>query len=424
MWRLIAFATVLFACGGGGKPASRTPTNDTMPRTTNTPAASSATSPGDPPPPPALGDGGARSQGSGNRCDTAPVGELAIDGLLDDWKESRVVARVGSPSDGAVELHCVWDGTAIAFALDIKDERLIRVKGGTEDKVTISLAAGGKPVAVTVLPGNAMAKAKITKPARVEAADSLQPKGFSVELAIPAAAIPEYSPSTPAFQLDLVFHDSDAATGGDTTPLAIQQPLELPDRKDLLDDFLATVRLKRTDVKLDTLVDLDPDRKGKERIVAGGAVIGVLTDQFAYVTLPAASPADIKKIELLPLGTKGTQIISALVRQTGNGGSRDLLMLWTVWSGQLQPLVNIEVRKELGGNVLETTYAIAKGKKGPELVVESKPAVGFTAESWNEVPAGDSDGILLPWDDKKSGIAYSVKGAEIERRELPKKKKR
>ena len=40
------------------------------------------------------------------------------------------------------------------------------------------------------------------------------------------------------------------------------------------------------------------------------------------------------------------------MRQTGNGGSRDLLMLWTVWSGQLQPLENIEIRKELGGNML------------------------------------------------------------------------
>jgi hypothetical protein len=99
-------------------------------------------------------------------------------------------------------------------------------------------------------------------------------------------------------------------------------------------------------------------------------------------------------------------------------------MLWTVWSGQLQPLVNIEVRKELGGNLLEVSYAVTKGKKGMELIVEPKPAIGFTAESFNEVPAGDADSILLPWDDKKSGIAYTLKGAEIERRELPKKKKR
>lgn len=421
MWRTITLACGV-GCGGGGRPAATPPTETTF----TAPVKHATTSTDATPPPPTLkGDGsGAHAQGSGNHCDTMPVGDLAIDGLLDDWKDTRVVARIGSPADGSIDMHCAWDGTTIAFALDIKDDRVIRVKGGHEDRVTFSIAAGGKPIAVTVLPGNTMAKAKITKPAGVEAADSLQPKGFSIELAVPAAAIADFSPSTPGFQLDLTFQDSDAATGGDTTPLTIKQPIELGDRKDLLDDFLATVKLRRTDIKLDTLVDVDPDRKGKERIVAGGTVIGVLTDQFAYVTLPVASASDIRKIELLPLGTKGLQVVSALVQQTGGGGARDLLMLWTVWTGQLKPLVTIEVRKELGGNVLEASYAIVKGKKGPELVVEPKPAVGFTAESWNEEPAGDSDSILLPWDDKKSGIAYTLTGAEIERRELPRKKKR
>jgi hypothetical protein len=368
-----------------------------------------------------LSPGEVASRGS-NRCDSVP--DVAIDGLLDDWKGSHVVARVGSPPDGELEMHCAWDGTTLAFGLDIKDDRIVRVKGGHEDKVTLSLSAGGKPLSVIVLPGNNMAPAKITKPARVEVADSLQPKGFSVEIGIPAASIPDYSPSTPSFTLDLVVADSDAATGGETTPLAIQQPIELGERKDLVDDFLATVHLAKSDIKIDTLVDVDPDRKGKERIVAGGTVIGILTDQYAYVTLPAASAADVRKVELLPLGPRGQQVVSAVVRQTGNGGSRDLLMLWTVWSGQLQPLVTIEIRKELGGNVLESTYSITKGKKGPELVVEPKPAIGFTAETWNEEPANDVDGILLPWDAAKSGIAYTLKGAEIERRELPKKKKR
>src|SRR4029079_18705334 len=113
---------------------------------------------------------------------------------------------------------------AIAFALDIKDDRVIRVKGGKEDHVTLTLAAGTRPVLVDVYPGNSMAKPKITKPARVEAADSLQPKGFSIEVAIPASAIPDFAPATSSFALDIVFHDSDAAAGGDTTPIEIKQP--------------------------------------------------------------------------------------------------------------------------------------------------------------------------------------------------------
>lgn len=412
---------VALGCGGNSKPTATTtapatpatdaPRGDVTAHTTH--AGPSTASPGE-----------VRVPGSGNRCDMVPTSDLSIDGLLDDWRDKHVLTRAGSPADGAIEVRCAWDGSAIVFALDIKDDRLVRVKGGKEDHVRLSLAAGARPVVVDVYPGNSMAKPKITKPARVEAADSLQPKGFSVEIAIPTAAIADFSPATPSFSLDLVFHDSDAATGGDLVPVAIQQPIVLGDRKDLLDDFLATVRLRKSDIKLDRLVELEPDRKGKERLIAGGTVIGVLTEQYAYVTLPAASAADVKSIELLPLGPRGQQIVAALVRQTGNGGSRDLLMLWTVWSGQLQPLVNIEVRKQLGDSVLEASYRIVKGRKATELVVEPKPAVGFTAETFNEVPAGDADSIILPWDPERAGVAYSLQGAEITRRDLPKKKKR
>ena len=57
--------------------------------------------------------------------------------------------------------------------------------------------------------------------------------------------------------------------------------------------------------------------------------------------------------------------------------------------------------------------------KPAELLVTPKPAVNVTPESWNEAPAQDADSILLPWDTKKVGIAYSLEGAEIKRRELP-----
>ncbi|MDB4955499.1 MAG: hypothetical protein JWO36_3068 [Myxococcales bacterium] len=358
------------------------------------------------------------------RCDDSSTADLSIDGLLDDWKANQVLARAGG-NGGVAELRCSWDGTALGLALDIKDDRVVRVRGkGDEDHVTVSLAAGGKPVTVVAYPGNAIAKSKLSAPRRVLVADSLQPKGFSIELRVPAAALPGFSASTPSFELHVVFHDSDQATGGEAIDVTIDGAIELGDRKDLLDDFLKTVKLRRSDIKLDTLAELDPDRKGKERIVAGGTVIGVLTDQFAFVTLPAQKPSDVRSIALLPLGNRGQQVVSAIVRQTGNGGARDLLMLWTVWSGQLQPLGQIEARKELGGNVLEVEWKIVKGKAGPELVVTPKPAIGLSAETWNEAPADDADPILLPWDTTKGGIGYSLRGAELQRRDLPAPKKK
>jgi hypothetical protein len=357
------------------------------------------------------------------RCDDLATGDLAIDGLLDDWPRP-VLARIGAAPDGAIALRCSWDGTAFAMSLEITDDRVVRVRGsGHEDQVHVTIAArGGRAIAIHVLPGNAIAMSKISAPARVAVADSLQPHGFSVELRVPASQLPGFSAATPSLDVRVVFHDSDAATGGKEADLELAVTVELGDRKDLLDDFLRTVRLKRADIRLDTLAELDPDRRGKERLVAGGTVIGVLTDQFAYVSLPAAKAADVRSVELIPMGRRGESIVSAVVRQIGNGGSRDLLMLWTVWSGQLQPMAQIEVRKELAGNILESTWKLVRGPKGAELWVEPKPAIGFTAQSYNEDPTPDADQIVTPWD-KRGGIAYSMTGAEVKRRDLPKKKR-
>jgi hypothetical protein len=360
------------------------------------------------------------------RCDNLATSDLAIDGLLDDWPKS-VLFRAGQRGDGQFALRCAWDGAALAIVLDIEDDRVIRVPGkggGHEDHVRVAVSAGGKPVTLDAYPGNQLAKPRLVKPGKVELAASLQPNGFSIELQIPAKQLAGLTASTPSLGLDIVFHDADKAAGGDTTDVPLKTTIELADRADLLGDFLRTVRLKRSDVKLDTLADLDPDRRGKERLVAGGTVIGVLTDQFAYVTLPAASAADVKKVQLVALGPKHQQVVSAIVRQTGNGGSRDLLMLWTVGSGQLQPLAQIEVRKELGGNALEASWKLVKGKKGTELWVEPKPAVGVTADTWNEVPAADADPIVLPWDTAHGGVAYTLSGAEIARRDLPAPRKK
>lgn len=360
------------------------------------------------------------------RCDNLSTADLSIDGMLDDWSEA-VLARVGSPADGAIELRCSWDGRALAIAVELKDDRVIRVRGGHEDRVELSVSAGAAPVKVVVSPGNAMARSKVVKPAKIAAAESLQRTGFSLETRIGARSVPGLSASTPALRFKVTFHDADLAAGGDTTQLVLEGTIELSDRKDLLDDFLRTVKLRRTDVRVDTMAELDPTRRGKERIVAGGTVIGVLSDQFAFVSLPAQKPADVRKVELLGLGPRGQRIVSAVVRQHGNGGSRDLLLLWTVAGGELRSLGQIEIRKELGGNILESTWKLAQKKRPKpktELVIEAQPAVGFTAASWNEVPAADVDPIVLPWDGEKSGIAYSLDKGELVRRELPPKKKR
>lgn len=404
MARRFAFI-VLAACGGSqhAPPAAPPPPHSPV-------VAPTQSDDGNPPPPAPVADQPTSSDAI--RCEDIATSDYSIDGLLDDWRSAPVAARIGAAPDGSFALRCAWDGTHVALSIDVTDDRLVRVASGRahEDHVSVALAAGGRPLRVDVFPGNAMARPRVVGTG-AEVADSLQPHGFSIELRAPAAAIPGFSGSTPAIALDVTFHDSDRATGGDDADIALATKIELAERKDLVDDFLHTVHLARSDITMDQLADLDPDRKGKERIVAGGNAIGIITDQFAYVTMPE-KPV---KIELVPLGRQ--QIIAATLHETGNGGSRDILMLWTVWSGQLQPLKTIELRKEIAGNVLACSWKVEKGK----LVVRAQPAVGFTAETWNEEPAQDADSILLPW--QTASAIYTLKGAELERREVPAKKR-
>lgn len=333
-------------------------------------------------------------------CEDLATADLQIDGLLDDWP-GAVAAHVGA-TGGAYALRCAWDGKALAVSLDVEDDRVVRVTGrGHEDHVELSVSAGGKPAKIDVFPGNAIAKPRRSAPAHASVADSLQPRGFSIEARIPASAIPSWSASSGSLELSVIFHDSDQAAGGADSDVAFSGTVEL---SKVLEDFLRTVKLKKGDLVLDTQVALDPDRWGKQRLVAGGRAIGVLTDQFAYVTVQG----DLRDVKVLTLGRK--QIVSAVV----HFAAHDVLMLWAVWSGQLSQLVQIDVRIETAGRVVSSAWQVV----GKELVVTPKPAIGWTAETFPDQPIDDADPMVLPWDKTKKGVAYSVTGAEIKRRDL------
>jgi hypothetical protein len=92
-----------------------------------------------------------------------------------------------------------------------------------------------------------------------------------------------------------------------------------------------------------------------------------------------------------------------------------------VSSGQLEPLAQIEIRKQVGGKLLESGWKLVGGHRGPELWVEPRPAIGWTAETCGEACAEAADGadpIVPPWDPSRGGIAYRFTGAAIYRRDL------
>jgi len=369
-------------------------------------------------------------------CPLAEAGTIDVDGMLDDWQGAP--RRAGGPDpDASFDLRCQYDGQRLQLSIDVRDDRLVRnaqargkLEAG-EDRLEITLSAGGAPLTVTLFPGYLKAPPRrrlgaAALPRWLAVEDTLQKKGWSAELDLPLARVAGWTPATPSLAAHVVYHDSDAfAAGGAESTVEAIVDLDLGDKKDLLRSFLAATRVARKDVVVDVQADVDPTRPGPERVVAGGGFIGVLAEQFGYVQLQAR-PADVGKIEVADLRGDGSRVILAQIRQRGSGGSRDLLLGFTAHGGQLAPLFTIEIGKEQDGHRLASRWVLqprGKGRKRPELVVESQPAVGWDEDSYAEAPAPDAEPIHLPWDEDRWGGVYWLEGDAVRSRPLSGKRK-
>lgn len=361
------------------------------------------------------------------RCPN-PTEAVTVDGITDEWKTA---ASKKGTSDTGLGLRCSWDGTQLAFAIEVRDEKIVRVPKakGREDVLVLTIEAGGTPLVITLRPANQLAPSSTAisggkRSAALRVADSLSEQGFAVEVAIAAASLVGFSANAPAVTVAAAYRDVDTASGAVgsvDTELIDQRAVEFADRGSLFSDFLATVRLKKSDVAFDQLANVDPELAGMERVVIGGTVIGLLTSQYAYVSLPAASPRDVIARGVLPLGKPGQHAIYAVVRQSNGALSRDLLLLFTAWSGQLSPLGSFEIRRQDGKAVLENQYkSVPSPKGGAELHLLAKPQSGFAPETFVASQDEGVDPIVVPWDPARRGVALRVVGAEVARRDLKK----
>lgn len=354
-------------------------------------------------------------------CAAAAADTVDIDGMLDDWDGVEKIRSGGTAPDASFDLRCLFDGKFLYLSVDVRDEYVVR-NGKTaagEDRLELQLSAGKAALAVTVYPGKDKAAPRRqlggkSAPGWLTIEDTLQPKGWSVELRIPLAKIAGWGPSVPEVTAAARYQDADVArlaltentvewTGG----------LALGNAVSLHGQVLADLKLRPADVTLDTTADVDPTRAGPERIIAGGTVVALLTDVFGYVQLPAERPADVLEVKLVDLAGDARRHVAVKLRQRGSGGARVLLVLYGARDGKLEELHTIEVGKELGSKRLSSTWMVesAKGWKQAKgarrvLVVKAQPAVGWDEDSYAEAPAGDADPIHVPWDDDRHGAVY------------------
>jgi hypothetical protein len=344
-------------------------------------------------------------------CELTESGVITVDGLADDWRGVKPVSvSQGAAADAGMAVRCNYDEDNLYLLVQVSDDRLIRAKGAPGADDHLVFAFGDKRLEVFPADTDKNVKATVrwagggsTK--GVDVVDSLQPKGWLVELGIGLERVPGGGKRAALIPFSLELHDGDQAV--DKRPQTILSTgngaLLFAEASALLDAFLAEHKLKPQDLTLDVLADVDGS-PGKERIVAGGRVAAVIGAELAYIELPVQKPSDVLEMRVIDLGGQGRSSLLGRYVERGGGGSREILAVWNVGSdGTWTRTFAHEIAKQLGKNRLTNAWELVpkkKGKKklpGYDLVIKHGDLVGFTQETWNEIPAEDMQPILLPW---------------------------
>jgi len=349
---------------------------------------------------------------------------VMVDGMLDDWKGIRCNRVGGKDLDRSFDLRCAYDQTRLFVSVNIRDQRIRRTKKAkakSEDHLDIRLSAGSaSPTVLRMFPGFSSVAPKRTwgsgkVPKQIEVEDTRQRSGWSAEAAIPLKKIRGWASGTPALTARVAYSDGDG--GGKIAGVAaFDGMLQFSAAAASFRSFLRAAKLRRSDIRLDVMADVD-GMPGAERVVAGGRVIGILTDEFSYMTLPVKSGADVIKYKVADLAGEGTSAIIAHYREHGGMGSREVVGIWYAAGSGFDRVLAFEVKKQVGDRVLSNRWSLVrKGKhrkrqrgetkRGFDILVEANEADGWDEDNYEETPARDLKPILLPWEDQTSAVYY------------------
>lgn len=354
----------------------------------------------------------------GVECVLVEEGMVEVDGILDDW--GGIEAHTAGTEDAGVTIRCAQTDDYLFLAIHVRDESVIRTskKARTkqQDTLVLQIGAGRAWSKLHVAPGTRgfepamLWRGKKVK-APVQVADSAQEDGWSVELGVPLKKLPAWGPGTPRLVYKLHYLDVDG--GSDRSSFDVKGTIRFAGATEVYKSFMRQTKLKRRDVRLDKIANVDGER-GVERVIAGGRVVGVLNDEYRYLTLPVQSTSDVLKVRVVDLGGEGRSSIITEYREHGNGGSRDVLAVWNVQSdGSFARTLALEIRKQLGDNVLTNDWKLEpkQGKRGKtvpgyDLVVTAGEVVGWDEDSYEDVPPEDMRAIITPWAEQTSAVYY------------------
>jgi hypothetical protein len=215
-----------------------------------------------------------RAQARDISCGAVDSDVIQIDGLLGDWKDvpglitqdaAHIVAGKAwdGPDDLSFIVRCNYDDRRLYLAVDVRDDRLVRTRKAQpqEDHVIFTFGAGRQLV---VWPGDLHADiprvvkwARGRPPAGIEVAESMQPRGWSVEVAIPWKLVPGWSPGVAQVRGAVAVADADwkAPLKQDCTMSTSEGrapgALVLGEGDELMQAFLKQVGARKSDIVFD-----------------------------------------------------------------------------------------------------------------------------------------------------------------------------
>jgi hypothetical protein len=361
---------------------------------------------------------------AGHTCQLVDSGVIEVDGAMDDWQGFGRY-RKGPAGDADVSLRCAHDERTLYVMVDVVDDKVVRTRqarAAGEDSLTVSLAASSAaaPLRFRVFPGSPTGPRKLVGvPSWLRVEDTLTEGGYAIELAVPLARLPGHGRSTPVLLAEILVHDADrpAAIAIDDT-VGFRGRLHFSSHLPAYKGFLAATRLAARDLKLDQLIDLDAS-PGTERLVWGGRFVGVLSDGFGFLEIPATSPDDVLAVQVIDPSATGRPLILTHSRQRGANGARELVIVWRLdGGGQFARVLGLEVAQELDGRAIRNRWELVaagtarKSKKKPraralDLVVEAGEVTGWDPADHARVqPSTDVTPVLTPWGERAAAVYW------------------
>lgn len=383
-------------------------------------------------------------------CGLVEDNTIHVDGLVSDWDGvSPTTLKVDAVAGAAartlgVKLRCNYDDKNVYLLVEVDDDVVLRSASApaSEDHVELHFGVADKKgdgmhvERLSIYPSSYQQKQKRvvrwqakkgpkviegegpagrkkgSKGAAFEVFDALEPRGYAVELRMPKKLIPGYIEGVP-LRLNVRVVDSDAP-GGQLAASAELSPSEPPESlatlefeggQMSLDELQKELKLTSADVYFDKNADIGD---GIGRVVMIGKFLAFMGKSYAYQEV-APQRADIKSVELIELTDK-QQAVALRMAERGGGGAREVLRLFVLSGMRFFAIFAAEVAKEQGARRLSTQVSFDRrghgAKKGTDIVITPQPAVGFTAATYNELPAEDVIPIPLPWQDKRTRYVY------------------